>query len=115
VFIAYSVLQKPGSTCGPNEIVVANGEVEHLTAGFAKTWQCLQTPQQMAGLVKNRVLEEVYYREAMRLKKGEKRGHYHCCPTYASFRHVLSRTKSARSRFEQPTAGPQDEIHGCIS
>ena len=28
---------------------------------------------------------------------------------------LLSRTKSAWSRFEQPMAGPQDEIHGCIS
>ena len=65
LFVAYSMVQRPGG--GSNEIVVTTGEVEHLAAGFAKAWQRQPTPQEMAGLVKARVREEVYYREAMRL------------------------------------------------
>lgn len=66
LFVVYAMLQKPGGD-GSNEIVVTGGEIEHLAAGFAKTWQRPPTPQEMAGLVKNRVREEVYYREAMAL------------------------------------------------
>ena len=66
LFVAYGMLQKPGGD-GSNEIVVTTGEIEHLAAGFAKIWQRPPSPQEMAGLVKARVREEVYYREAMAL------------------------------------------------
>jgi len=66
LFVAYGMLQKPGGD-GSNEIVVSAGEIEHLAASFAKTWQRPPTPQEMAGLVKARVREEVYYKEAMAL------------------------------------------------
>ncbi len=65
LFVGYGMLQKPGG--GANEIVVTTGEIDHLAAGFARIWQRQPTPQEMAGLVKARVREEVYYREAMRL------------------------------------------------
>jgi hypothetical protein len=66
LFVAFGLLQKPGGE-GTNEIVVTAGEIEHLAASFAKTWQRQPTPQEMAGLLKDRVREEVYYREAMAL------------------------------------------------
>lgn len=66
LFVAYGMLQKPGGE-GTSEIVVTTGEIEHLAASFAKAWQRQPTPQEMAGLLKDRVREEVYYREAMAL------------------------------------------------
>lgn len=67
LFIAYGLISKPGSSSAPGKIVVTMGQVEHLAAGFAKTWQRPPTPQELTGLVRDRVREEVYYREAMAL------------------------------------------------
>ncbi|MDH5426698.1 MAG: peptidylprolyl isomerase [Nitrospirota bacterium] len=65
LFIAYGVMQKPGARGDAGEIVVTMGQVENLAATFAKTWQRPPTPEELAGLVRDRVREEVYYREAM--------------------------------------------------
>jgi len=65
LFVAYSVMQKPGRSDMPGEIVVTQGQIEHLAAGFAKTWQRPPSPEELAGLVRDRVREEIYYREAM--------------------------------------------------
>jgi hypothetical protein len=65
LFLVYSILQTPGRNGEPGEIVITQGQIEHLAAGFAKTWQRPPTPVEMAGLVRDRVREEVYYREAM--------------------------------------------------
>ena len=37
LFIAYGLLSGPGNA--PGEIVVSAGQVEHLAAGFARTWR----------------------------------------------------------------------------
>ncbi len=47
------------------EIVVTQGEVEHLASGFAKLWNRPPSPEELVGLVRDRVKEEVYYREAI--------------------------------------------------
>jgi hypothetical protein len=65
LFLAYGVMQKPGRSDEPGEIVVTQGEIEHLAAGFARTWQRPPGAGELAGLVRDRVREEVYYREAM--------------------------------------------------
>jgi hypothetical protein len=65
LFVAYGMVQKPDS--GPDEIVVTSGDIEHLAAGFTRVWQRPPTPQEMADLVKDRVREEVYCREALAL------------------------------------------------
>lgn len=65
LFVLYSVLQEPGRRGESGEIVVTRGQIEHLAAGFAKTWQRPPTPEEMVGLVRDRVREEVYYREAI--------------------------------------------------
>jgi hypothetical protein len=67
LFVAYGMLQKPVAGGDSGKIVVTMGEVEHLAAGFAKTWQRPPSPQELAGLVRDRVKEEVYYREAIAL------------------------------------------------
>jgi len=64
-FVAYGMMQTPGSGGEPGEIVITQGQIEHLAAGFTRTWQRPPTPAEMAGLVRDRVREEVYYREAI--------------------------------------------------
>jgi hypothetical protein len=48
-----------------NEILITPGHVEHLVAGFTRTWQRPPTREELAGLVQDYVREEVYYREAL--------------------------------------------------
>ena len=67
LFIAYDMMQKPGARSDSGAIVVTMGQVENLAATFAKTWQRPPTPEELAGLVRDRVREEVYCREAKAL------------------------------------------------
>jgi hypothetical protein len=65
LFVAYSMMQTPGRGDEPGEIVVTQGQIEHLAASFARTWQRPPSGEELAGLVRDRIREEVYYREAM--------------------------------------------------
>lgn len=67
LFLAYGLLRKNDSVREPGQIVVTLRQVEQLAAGFTKTWQRPPTPEELAGLVKDRVREEVYCREALAL------------------------------------------------
>jgi len=67
LFIAYGLVSKPGSSGAPGKIVVTVGHVEHLAAGFAKTWQRPPTDAELKGLVDDWVREEIATREAMAL------------------------------------------------
>jgi hypothetical protein len=67
IFLAYSLMPHSDSSGEPGKMVVTLGQVEHLAAGFARTWQRPPTAQELAGLVRDRVREEVYFREAMAL------------------------------------------------
>jgi len=67
LFLAYSLMQREVGGREPGQIVVTLGEVEQLATSFAKTWQRSPTPEELAGLVRDRVREEVYCREAMAL------------------------------------------------
>lgn len=64
LFVAYGIMQTPGNA-GSKEIVITQGQIEHLVAGFTRTWQRPPTSDELAGLVRDRVREEVYYREAV--------------------------------------------------
>jgi hypothetical protein len=66
IFAAYSFLSNR-SSAEPGKIVVTQGQIENLAGGFARTWQRPPTDSELAGLVRDRVREEVYYREAMAL------------------------------------------------
>ena len=48
-----------------NTIVVTQGHVEHLVAGFSRAWQRPPTQEELEGLVREYIREEVYYREAL--------------------------------------------------
>lgn len=65
LFLAYGRMPKDVSRGDAGTIVVTQGQIEHLTAGFIKTWQRAPSAEELAGLVHDFVQEEVYCREAM--------------------------------------------------
>ena len=67
LFLAYRLMPGSGTINGPQKVVVTQGQIEHLAASFARTWQRPPSPQELAGLVRDQVKEEVYCREAMAL------------------------------------------------
>lgn len=65
LFIAYSLMGQPGRGGASQKIVITQGQIENLATGFAKAWQRLPSTEEMAGLVRDLVREEIYCREAM--------------------------------------------------
>jgi hypothetical protein len=47
------------------QIVVTQSQIEQLVIGFTRTWQRPPTSEELAGLVEDRIREEVLYREAL--------------------------------------------------
>jgi PPIC-type PPIASE domain len=66
VFVAYSLVTKPSSD-EPGKIVISEGQIAAMAEGFARTWRRPPTGEEIEGLIKDRVQEEVYCREAMAL------------------------------------------------
>jgi hypothetical protein len=66
IFVAYSLVSKG---CGgePGKIVVTRGQLASMRVGFTRTWQRPPTREEWEGLIRDRVREEVYYREALAL------------------------------------------------
>src|SRR5512137_1395077 len=56
-----------GGGTGPtsSRIVLTAGQIEHLAAGFAKTWQRPPTEVELKGMLDDWVREEIAVREAM--------------------------------------------------
>jgi len=48
-----------------DEIVISAGQIEHLAARYARTWQRPPTPVELKGLIDEYVREEVAYREGV--------------------------------------------------
>ncbi len=66
LFVAYRVFGG-GAGSPPGKIVVTQGQLAALATGFARTWQRPPTREELEGLVRNHVREEVYCREAIAL------------------------------------------------
>jgi len=66
IFAAYSLMSK-GSSGEPGKIVVTQGQLASIRVGFTRTWQRPPTREEWEGLIRERVREEVYYREALAL------------------------------------------------
>lgn len=66
IFVTYGLVSKRSSD-EPGKIVITQGQIENLAAGFAQAWQRPPTSEELAGLIKDRVREEVYSREAVAL------------------------------------------------
>lgn len=67
LFVVYARFSGSGDRRAPDEIVVTLGQVEHLAAGFAKTWQRAPGAAELRGLVDDWVREEIATREAIAL------------------------------------------------
>ena len=68
IFVAYGLVSKrTGGRSEPAKIVITQGQIEHLATAFTRTWQRPPSAEELEGLVRDRVREEVYYREAMAL------------------------------------------------
>ena len=57
---------QPGGQSGlqSTKIIVTQGQIEHLTAKFTRTWQRQPTEQELKGLIDDYILDEISYREA---------------------------------------------------
>ncbi len=66
LFAAHGVLSR-GSTSEPGRIVVTQGQIESMAMLFARTWQRLPSDDELQGLIRNHVREEVLYREGVAL------------------------------------------------
>ena len=49
------------------EIVIAEGDIESMVALFLKTWQRPPSAEELQGLIDDRVIEQMLYREALAL------------------------------------------------
>src|SRR6476660_7215220 len=49
----------------PGKIVITQGEITSMVIGFSRTWQRPPTREELEGLIRDRVREEVYSREAI--------------------------------------------------
>lgn len=67
LFLAWSLVPRDERSGDAGTIVVTAGQIEHLAAGFARTWQRPPSAEELQRLVRDRVREEVYYREALAL------------------------------------------------
>jgi hypothetical protein len=66
IFAAYSLVAK-GTGGEPGQIVVTQGQLASMREGYIRTWQRPPTREEWEGLIRDRVREEVYVREAQAL------------------------------------------------
>ena len=66
IFVAYGLLPKRVSD-EPAKILITQGQIVSAIVGFTRTWQRPPTTEELEGLIRDRVREEIYYREALAL------------------------------------------------
>jgi hypothetical protein len=66
IFTAFSLVSKRSSD-EPGKIIVSQGQIESMVMGFTRTWQRPPNDMELLGLIRDRVREEVYCREALAL------------------------------------------------
>jgi hypothetical protein len=66
IFASYSWVSKRVSD-EPGTIVITAGQIASTAEGFTRTWRRPPTSEELEGLVRDQVREEVYYREALAL------------------------------------------------
>lgn len=66
IFVVYHFFSKT-ATNEPGKIVITQGELASIREGYINTWQRPPTKEEMEGLIRERVKEEVYYQEALAL------------------------------------------------
>ena len=66
VFAVYGLVSRDSSD-QPGNIVISAGQVAAMAEGFARSWQRPPSREELEGLIRDRVQEEVYCREAVTL------------------------------------------------
>lgn len=66
IFVAYRLVSKPNET-KPGTIVITQAQIAAMEEGFSRTWRRPPLPDELEGLIRDRVQEEVYCREAVAL------------------------------------------------
>jgi hypothetical protein len=66
IFAGYGLVSKRSSD-EPGKIVISAGQVASIAESFARTWRRPPTSTELEGLIRDRVREEVYSREAVAL------------------------------------------------
>ena len=64
IFIAHRFFSKRIDD-EPQRIVITQGQITSMVIVFSRTWQRPPTQEELEGLIRDRVREEVYYREAL--------------------------------------------------
>jgi hypothetical protein len=68
IFFAFFAVLNPGESAEDDrKIVVSAGDIERLSANWAKKWNRSPTANELNGLIDSYIREEVYYREALAL------------------------------------------------
>ena len=67
LFVVYGLIPNRDKIGEQSKIVITKGQIENLATTFAKSWQRPPTAEELLGLVRERVREEVYFREALAL------------------------------------------------
>jgi hypothetical protein len=65
IFVVYAKVSPSGPA--DDEIVVTQGQQEHLVTAFSRTWNRPPTPQEFQGIVKDWIREEIAYREGLEM------------------------------------------------
>ncbi|HEX5025884.1 MAG TPA: peptidylprolyl isomerase [Agriterribacter sp.] len=63
IFIGYNLFSRKNSE--PGNIVITKGEIASLKAGYVRTWQREPNDEQLEGLIRDRVKQDVFTREAV--------------------------------------------------
>ncbi len=66
IFVVYSIVSKHSSG-EPGKIVITQGQLESMLDSFTQTRQRPPTQEEWEGLIRDRVRQEVFYREALEL------------------------------------------------
>ncbi len=70
LFILFNFVNKRQSE-QPDKIVVTTGKIQHLADTFSRTWQRPPTQEELDGLVRDYIREEVLYREGIAMGLNE--------------------------------------------
>ena len=63
IFVIYGVVSR--NSAKPGAIVITQGKVENLVTGFSRTWHRPPTQEELQGLIRDYIREEVAYREGL--------------------------------------------------
>jgi hypothetical protein len=66
IFAAYGLMPDRNGD-RPDKIVISQGQIAAMELGFVRTWHRPPTAAEIEGLIRERVREEVFYREALAL------------------------------------------------